>query len=113
MKNYLLVIKNKIKKAWKWLLSIAGIGVVAVALTIPPNGAVVQPVPVANVASETVCISNDGTNARFFAEVENGAVLRVLVVNPEFINTGSLGSPDRWVETCYGNGDAQQVKFQV
>ena len=100
-------IKEKLKASWKYLLSILGVGAVAIALTIP-NGAVVE-FPV-NVVSETTCISGDGTNARFFAEVENGIVLRVIVTQPEFLNTGRLGSPDKWVETCYG-GRGNRINY--
>lgn len=99
MKKLWLKIKEWSKKAWKGFLTFLGIGVAAVAL-ITFNGAVEE--PVANVASETICESNDGTDARFFAEVENGVILRVIVAQPEVLNTGKFGSPDKWVETCYG-----------
>lgn len=38
-----------------------------------------------------------------FAEVdpETGVVLRVLVVEQDYINTGKLGDPARWVQTSY------------
>ena|SRR3990167_2913379 len=99
-------LKIKLKKWWKGLLTFLGIGAVAFALTF--NGAIEELVP--NVALETVCVSNDGTNARFFAEVENGVVLRVLVAQPEVLNTGRWGSPDRWVETCYG-GEGERKNY--
>ena len=36
----------------------------------------------------------------YFAEIdENGTVLRVLVVDQDYINTGKLGDPKNWVET--------------
>ena len=37
-----------------------------------------------------------------FAEIdENNIVLRVLVVGQEFINTGVLGDPSKWIQTSY------------
>ena len=36
----------------------------------------------------------------YFAEIDsNGNVLRVLVVDQEFIDSGKLGNPDNWVQT--------------
>ena len=100
MKTLWLKITGWFKRAWKWLVAIV-VGGVAIAnfAGIPPE----TEEPVANIASETICESGDGTNARFFAEVENGIVLRVIVAQPEVLNTGKWGSPDRWVETCYGD----------
>ena len=66
---------------------------------VPPFAGIV----LTNVVSETVCETKDGTDARFFAEVENGIVLRVIVAQPEVLNTGKWGNPNRWVETCYGD----------
>lgn len=34
-----------------------------------------------------------------FAEVENGIVLRVIVIDQAALNTGLWGAPSRWVET--------------
>ena len=38
-----------------------------------------------------------------FAEVDpsTNTVIRVLVVDQDFINTGSLGDPNRWIQTSY------------
>jgi len=37
-----------------------------------------------------------------FAEIdENNIVVRVLVVTEEFINTGNLGNPSKWIQTSY------------
>lgn len=37
-----------------------------------------------------------------FAEIdENNIVIRVLVVEQEFINTGALGNPEKWIQTSY------------
>lgn len=79
-------------------LIIASLGLLFYERPEPPFGAVKS-----SVVSETACEGGDGTNARFFAEVEDGIVLRVIVARPEFLNTGRWGSPDRWVETCYGD----------
>ena len=35
----------------------------------------------------------------YFAEVKNNIVRRVIVTDQEFINQGSVGDPDNWVET--------------
>lgn len=44
--------------------------------------------------------------ARYFAQLdENGVVLQVLVAQPDFINSGAVGDPSRWVETWVGGGD--------
>ena len=36
-----------------------------------------------------------------FAEVIDGVVVRVLVVDQEFIDTGKLGPKENWVQTSY------------
>ena len=37
-----------------------------------------------------------------FAEInENNIVLRVIVAEQDFINTGALGDPSRWIQTSY------------
>lgn len=36
-----------------------------------------------------------------FAEVENGTVLRVIVAEQSFIDSGSVGDPSRWVQCSY------------
>jgi len=37
-----------------------------------------------------------------FAEIdENNRVLRVIVAEQDFINTGALGDPSRWIQTSY------------
>lgn len=36
-----------------------------------------------------------------FAEVENGIVLRVIVAEQGFIDSGAVGDPARWVQTSY------------
>lgn len=37
-----------------------------------------------------------------FAEIdENGIVLRVIVAEPEYIETGRLGDPAKWIQTSY------------
>lgn len=39
-----------------------------------------------------------------FAEIdENGTVLRVIVAEQDYINTGRLGDPKKWVQTSYNN----------
>lgn len=39
-----------------------------------------------------------------FAEIdEKGKVIRVLVVEQEFIDTGSLGNPSNWIQTSYNS----------
>jgi hypothetical protein len=88
--------KSIVQRTWKWILGILGVGAI-VGVTF--LGGQSTPAKV----SETVCQSNDGTGARFFAEVENGVVLRVIVAQPEVLNTGRWGDPRRWVETCYGD----------
>ena len=35
----------------------------------------------------------------YFAEVENGVVLLVIVIDQATLNTGRWGAPSRWVET--------------
>ena len=41
-----------------------------------------------------------------FAEIdENGIVIRVLVVSQEFIDTGALGDPSKWIQTSYNTYD--------
>ena len=37
--------------------------------------------------------------ARYFAEVINGKVIRVIVAEPDFINSGKVGNPENWIET--------------
>ena len=37
-----------------------------------------------------------------FAEIdENGKVLRVIVADQEFINSGRVGNPQNWIQTSY------------
>ena len=37
-----------------------------------------------------------------FAEIDaNGTVLRVIVAEQDFINTGAVGDPARWIQTSY------------
>ena len=36
-----------------------------------------------------------------FAEVINGIVTRVIVVDQDFINTGKLGNPSKWIQTSF------------
>ena len=36
-----------------------------------------------------------------FAEVIDGIVIRVIVVEQEFIDSGSIGEPIRWIQTSY------------
>jgi len=36
-----------------------------------------------------------------FAEVIDGIVQRVLVVEQDYINTGKLGNPTNWIQTSY------------
>ena len=36
-----------------------------------------------------------------FAEVENGIVLRVIVAEQDFINSGAVGDPAHWIQTSY------------
>ena len=37
-----------------------------------------------------------------FAEIDsNGLVLRVIVADQSFINSGAVGDPDNWVQTSY------------
>ena len=36
-----------------------------------------------------------------FAEIENGVVKRVLAVEQDYINSGSLGDSSNWVQTSY------------
>jgi hypothetical protein len=36
-----------------------------------------------------------------FAEVENGTVLRVIVAEQDFIDSGAVGDPSRWVQCSY------------
>lgn len=36
-----------------------------------------------------------------FAKVINGVVHQVIVAEPEVIQAGTLGDPDRWVQTSY------------
>lgn len=36
-----------------------------------------------------------------FAEVENGTVLRVIVAEQSFIDSGAVGEPSRWVQCSY------------
>lgn len=36
-----------------------------------------------------------------FAEVENGTVLRVIVADHSFIDSGAVGDPSRWVQCSY------------
>ena len=36
-----------------------------------------------------------------FAKIENNIVTNVIVAEQDFINSGSVGSPSDWVETCY------------
>ncbi len=36
-----------------------------------------------------------------FAEVENGKVLRVIVAEQDFIDSGAVGDSNRWIQTSY------------
>lgn len=36
-----------------------------------------------------------------FAEVDNGIVVRVIVAEQDFIDSGSMGDPIRWIQTSY------------
>jgi hypothetical protein len=36
-----------------------------------------------------------------FAEVDNGIVIRVIVAEQDFIDSGSVGDPSRWIQTSY------------
>ena len=36
-----------------------------------------------------------------FAKIENNIVTNVIVAEQDFINSGAVGSPSDWVETCY------------
>ncbi len=36
-----------------------------------------------------------------FAEVINGIVTRVIVVDQDFINTGKLGNPSKWIQASF------------
>lgn len=39
----------------------------------------------------------------YFAEIENGIVQKVIVADREFIDSGIVGDPSRWVETFTDN----------
>lgn len=36
-----------------------------------------------------------------FAEVESGTVLRVIVADQSFIDSGAVGNPSRWIQCSY------------
>jgi len=40
----------------------------------------------------------------YFAEIKNGIVQRVIVANQDFIDSGSVGDPEMWVQTSYSGG---------
>lgn len=45
-----------------------------------------------------------------FAEInENNTVLRVIVAEQDFINTGALGDPSRWIQTSYNTAGNQHA----
>lgn len=73
-------IKQFFKKVWKLIIGLFVVG--ALAMNIPPQGAIPTSQPT------------------YFAEVDSqGIVLRVLVISQEMINTGNWGDPKNWVET--------------
>ena len=44
----------------------------------------------------------------YFAQVKSNIVRNVIVADQEFINEGSVGDPDYWVETSYDNNFRKQ-----
>ena len=80
-------LKTKWGKFKKWIiLSVVGVGVT------------------------TAIIAGGGAeeinSPRYFAELDaTGVVLRVLVAEPEFINSGVVGDPANWTETWTNGGD--------
>jgi len=45
-----------------------------------------------------------------FAEIdENNVVLRVIVAEQDFINSGAVGDPTRWIQTSYNTQRGQHV----
>ena len=57
----------------------------------PPFGGV-------KVANETVCLTNKES---YFAEVgADNTVLRVIVADSDFINSGVVGDPSHWYRIC-------------
>jgi hypothetical protein len=46
-----------------------------------------------------------------FAEIdENGAVLRVIVAEQDFIDSGAVGDPSRWKQTSYNAKDGTGLR---
>ena len=42
-----------------------------------------------------------------FAEIENGIVLRVIVAEQDFIDSGAVGDPTRWIQTSYNTSGGE------
>lgn len=40
-----------------------------------------------------------------YAKVENGFVVRVIVADSDFINSGAVGDPAAWIQTSYNTRD--------
>lgn len=92
-------LKQKLKRAWKWILGIVGGGAVAIALTIP-NGAVPTDNNRAIGSDEVVLPGEESLFAEFDAD---GNVLRVIVIDADVLNTGKWDDPKNWVRT-YADG---------
>lgn len=45
-----------------------------------------------------------------FAEIKDGIVVRVLVVNKDYLDTGVLGDPANWVQTSYNTSKGEYTR---
>ena len=91
-------IKRQLKRFWGWIIAII-VGGVAIAnmAGIPPE----QPVDNRAKGSDEVVAQGEES---LFAEVDsNGNVLRVIVADKDFVNSGAVGEPKNWVR-AYPNG---------
>ena len=79
--------KNFIKKYLKKILIVSGlVGVVSAAVILNPTTPAEQPV--------------GAVEESLFAEVDsNNIVLRVIVADQEFIDSGKVGDPNNWIKT--------------
>lgn len=92
-------IKQQLKRFWGWIIAIV-VGGVAIAnmAGIPPEQ------PVDNRAKGSDEVVSQGEES-LFAEIDsNGNVVRVIVADKDFVNSGAVGEPKNWVRVYYNGG---------
>ena len=84
----------------KWKLAGVGVGLTLVAFG--ANAVLTDKPVVEKKAHGSDEVRMDGEES-LFAEIQDGIVVRVIVAEPEVINSGLFGDPENWVRT-YANG---------